>query len=74
MKKEQKESQEEKRPSCNAISCTQIGVQVPIVLIFSSMLFSLENPLNQRKAHKKQCDSLPHFMISVCLCLCPTKV
>lgn len=46
----------------------------PAVLIFSSMVFSLEKPLNQRKEHKKQCYSLPHFMISVCLCMCPTEV
>lgn len=68
MKKEQKVSQEEKCPSYNAVSHTQMGVQVPIVLIFSSMVFRLEKPLNQRKAHKRQCDSLPHFIISVCLC------
>lgn len=30
---------------------------MPIVLIFSSMVFSLEKTLNQRKAHK----SVPHF-------------
>lgn len=52
MKKEQKESQEERCPSYNAISHSQMGVQVPIVLIFSSMIFNLEKPLNQ-KMHTK---------------------
>ena len=74
MKQEQEESQEEKCPCYNAMSPIQMSVQVPIVLIFSSVVFSLEKSLNQRKAHKKPCDSLPHFMISVCPCTCLTKV
>lgn len=63
--------QEEKCPSYNAISHTQIAIQVPIALIFSSMVFSLEKTLNQRKAHKRQCDSLPHFLMR--LWTCPKK-
>lgn len=60
--------QEEKCPSYNAISHTQIAIQVPIVLIFSSMAFSLGKTLNQRKAHKRQCDSLRHFLVRLWTC------